>query len=45
MGNVVEICEAPDGDLSLVSNCPELDRQLKAGGQYYSLRLSSDPGW
>lgn len=31
--------------LSSVSNGPELGRQLKAGRQDQSARLSSDPGW
>lgn len=41
----MEAGEAPGGDLSLASNCPGLGRQLKAGRQYHSERLSRDPGW
>lgn len=41
----MEADEAPGGDLSLASNRPELGRQLKAGRQDHSERLSRDPGW
>lgn len=44
-GNAMEVDEAPGGDLSLVTNCPELGRQLQAGRQDHSSRLSRGPGW